>query len=58
MTRIDDTFTRLRARGQKAFVAYIMAGDPDLETSLSLTFATEALPGALPVPCLGDRDEL
>lgn len=36
MTRIDDTFARLRAEGRKAFVAYIMAGDPDLETSLSV----------------------
>lgn len=36
MTRIDDTFRRLRAEGKKAFVAYIMAGDPDLETSLAV----------------------
>ncbi|MBK5947845.1 tryptophan synthase subunit alpha [Rhodobacter veldkampii DSM 11550] len=36
MTRIDDTFARLRAEGKKAFVAYIMAGDPDLETSLAV----------------------
>ena len=33
MTRIDDTFARLRGQGHKAFVAYVMAGDPDLETS-------------------------
>ncbi|MEM0978561.1 MAG: tryptophan synthase subunit alpha [Pseudomonadota bacterium] len=33
MTRIDDTFARLQAEGKKAFVSYIMAGDPDLETS-------------------------
>lgn len=36
MTRIDQTFARLRADGRKAFVAYIMAGDPDFETSLAL----------------------
>ena len=36
MTRIDQKFAALRAEGKKAFVAYIMAGDPDLETSLSL----------------------
>lgn len=36
MTRIDDTFARLRAEGKKAFVAYIMGGDPDFETSLAI----------------------
>ena len=36
MTRIDDTFTRLKAEDKAAFVAFIMAGDPDYETSLSL----------------------
>lgn len=30
MTRIDDTFARLKAEGKKAFVSYIMAGDPDV----------------------------
>jgi tryptophan synthase alpha chain len=43
MTRIDDTFARLRAEGKKAFVAYVMAGDPDYETSLEVV---KALPGA------------
>ncbi|MEM9715821.1 MAG: tryptophan synthase subunit alpha [Pseudomonadota bacterium] len=33
MTRIDDTFAKLKAEGRKAFVSYIMAGDPDVETS-------------------------
>jgi tryptophan synthase alpha chain len=33
MTRIDDTFGRLRRDGRKAFVAYVMAGDPDLQAS-------------------------
>lgn len=36
MTRIDDTFARLRQHGKKGFVSYIMAGDPDLETSLAV----------------------
>ena len=36
MTRIDKTFARLRADGKKAFVSYIMAGDPDVETSLAV----------------------
>ncbi len=42
-TRIDDAFTSLRDRGRKAFVAYIMAGDPDADTSLALL---RGLPGA------------
>ena len=36
MTRIDRKFAALREQGRKAFVAYIMAGDPDVETSLAL----------------------
>jgi tryptophan synthase alpha chain len=36
MTRIDQTFARLKAEGKKAFVAYIMAGDPDRETSFAV----------------------
>lgn len=36
MTRIDDTFARLKVEGKKAFVAYIMGGDPDEATSLSI----------------------
>ena len=43
MTRIDDTFAALKAEGRKAFVAYVMAGDPDYETSLALV---RGLPGA------------
>ncbi|WP_116131554.1 tryptophan synthase subunit alpha [Tropicimonas sp. IMCC34043] len=43
MTRIDDTFTRLKAEGKKAFVAYVMAGDPDYETSLEIV---KGLPAA------------
>lgn len=36
MSRIDAKFAALRAEGRKAFVAYIMAGDPDLDTSLAI----------------------
>ena len=43
MTRIDDTFARLKAEGRKAFVAYMMGGDPDVESSLAVM---QGLPGA------------
>lgn len=36
MTRIDAKFAALKEKGQKAFVAYIMGGDPDVETSLEV----------------------
>ena len=36
MTRIDTTFQRLKDEGRKAFVAYIMAGDPDHDTSFDV----------------------
>ena len=36
MTRIDDTFARLKSQGKKAFVSYIMAGDPDVPTALAV----------------------
>ncbi|MGP6089551.1 tryptophan synthase subunit alpha [Antarctobacter jejuensis] len=36
MTRIESTFARLKTEGRKAFVAYIMAGDPDVDTSLAV----------------------
>ena len=43
MTRIDAKFAALKEQGKKAFVAYIMAGDPDFETSLEIV---KGLPGA------------
>lgn len=43
MTRIDAKFAELKAAGKKAFVAYIMAGDPDPETSFQVM---KGLPGA------------
>ena len=36
MTRFDACFARLRAARKKAFVAYIMAGDPGYDTSLAV----------------------
>ena len=43
MTRIDAKFAALKAESKKAFVAYIMAGDPDFDTSLEIV---RGLPGA------------
>ncbi len=43
MTRIESKFAALRAEGRKGFVAYIMAGDPNAETSLEVL---KGLPGA------------
>ena len=43
MTRIDARFDMLRKSGKKAFVAYVMAGDPDYDTSLKVV---KGLPGA------------
>ena len=36
MTRIDQKFADLRADGKKAFVSYVMAGDPDYDTALEV----------------------
>ena len=43
MTRIDARFAKLKAEGRKAFVAYIMAGDPDRATAMEIM---KGLPGA------------
>ncbi|WP_343069977.1 tryptophan synthase subunit alpha [Jannaschia sp. Os4] len=43
MGRIADTFARLRAENRKAFVAYVMAGDPDHDTAVEIV---RGLPGA------------
>ena len=42
MTRIDQTFEKLKSEGKKAFVSYIMAGDPDFKTSLQLVMGLPA----------------
>ena len=36
MTRIDAKFSALKTQGKKAFVAYVMAGDPDYDRSLKI----------------------
>ncbi len=41
-TRIDKRFTALKEEGRAAFVAFVTAGDPDLETSLEII---KGLPG-------------
>lgn len=43
MTRIDAKFADLKAAGKKAFVTYVMAGDPDYGTSLEVV---KGLPAA------------
>jgi len=39
MTRITEKFERLKSEGRKAFIPYITAGDPDLESTESLLLA-------------------
>lgn len=39
VTRIADSFERLRSEGRKAFIPYLTAGDPDLATTEALLFA-------------------
>ena len=36
MTRIDAKFADLKSQGKSAFVAFVMAGDPDYDTSLEI----------------------
>ena len=43
MTRIDAKFAELKAAGKKAFVSYVMAGDPEYDTSLEIV---KGLPAA------------
>lgn len=43
MNRIDARFTELRQKGETAFISFITAGDPDMETSLKVM---QALPKA------------
>lgn len=42
MNRLDSAFGALRARNQKAFIAYVCAGDPDFERSLEVLHALAA----------------
>ena len=40
-SRLDRTFARLRQRGEKALIAYVMAGDPSLQDTEQLVVALE-----------------
>jgi tryptophan synthase alpha chain len=44
-TRLDSRFAELKQQGRAAFVTFLMAGDPDLDTSLELLKALPS-PGA------------
>ncbi len=39
--RLDACFQQLRATGKRAFVAYVCAGDPDLERTIDIVLALE-----------------
>jgi len=41
VSRLEATFTRLRARGERALVAYLMAGDPSLAETRRLVVEAE-----------------
>ena len=41
MGRIEETFARLKSTNEKALITYIMAGDPDIDTTESLIEAIE-----------------
>jgi tryptophan synthase alpha chain len=41
MSRIKNTFNRLKKKNEKALIPYIMAGDPDLATTKTLIFEME-----------------
>jgi tryptophan synthase alpha chain len=42
MNRIDERFARLRREGQKGFIVYIGAGDPNLESTRQLALAFDS----------------
>jgi tryptophan synthase alpha chain len=39
MSKVDQLFRKLRDSGQKAFIPFVTAGDPDLETSIKIVSA-------------------
>ncbi|MBX7038734.1 MAG: tryptophan synthase subunit alpha, partial [Nitrospira sp.] len=41
MNRLDQTFGRLKAKGEKALITYIMAGDPSLQDTEQLVLELE-----------------
>jgi len=44
MSAIDEVFARCAAEGRAAFIPFLMAGDPDLETTSTLLDAPPAAP--------------
>jgi len=42
MNRLDARFSKLKAEGKRAFVAYICAGDPTLDKTVDIVLALEA----------------
>ncbi len=42
MSRIDQVFKRLKAKGEKALIPFITAGDPDLATTKALALEMAA----------------
>ncbi len=42
MTRIEQVFKRLKAKGEKALIPFITAGDPDLATTKALALEMAA----------------
>ena len=42
MTRIDQVFKQLKAKGEKALIPFITAGDPDLATTKALALEMAA----------------
>src|SRR5579859_4342118 len=43
MNRLEERFAALKHQGQKGFIVYIGAGDPDLEATQSLALAFDRL---------------
>ena len=43
MNRIEERFQRLKEEGQKGFVVYIGAGDPDLDATHDLALAFDEI---------------
>lgn len=41
MTRISETFRRLMKKGAKAFIPYVMAGDPSLDKTAEVVHILE-----------------
>ncbi|MFX5358900.1 tryptophan synthase subunit alpha, partial [Acinetobacter baumannii] len=46
MTRIGDSFARLRREGRRGLIPFITAGDPDLDTTAELSVELARAGGA------------